>query len=290
MNNFKRNISIVIPAYNEEKGIGGVIQAIKKVMAENKIHGEIIVVNDGSQDKTLQIAKGYGVNVFNHPINFGYGRALKSGIQAAKNEYIIITDADGTYPIGEIPTLVKFMDDGFDMVIGARQGNNYDGNFSKGIARKFFKILGEFVTGTKIPDINSGFRAFRKETVTKFLKNTCPTFSFTTSLTLIYHLENMFVKYYPIPYYKRMGKSKVRYLKDTLRTGQILTEMIAFYNPIKLYLLFILFFILLSFVFILFYVLTGKILFLVGFSLNYLSIVISLCLAFIASIFKKNNR
>lgn len=290
MNSLKRKLSIVIPAYNEEKGIRAVIQGIKKVMKEKNIPGEILVVNDGSQDKTFQIAKESGVTVINHPMNFGYGRALKTGILAAKNDDIIITDADGTYPIEEIPALIKFMGEGFDMVIGARRGSHYDGRFSKGIARKFFKLLGEFVTGTKIPDINSGFRAFRKSDIIQFLKFTCSTFSFTTSLTIIYTLEGKFIKYYPIKYLSRKGVSKVHYFKDTLRTGQILTEMILLYNPIKLFLLIAFCLAGVSLISFTVYVFGKDTLFLVLFSVFFLSCIISICLGFIASIFKKSNR
>lgn len=282
--------SIVIPAYNEEKGIELVIREIKAVSSEFKLPVEIIVVDDGSRDQTAHIAKKQRIKVVTHPQNAGYGAAIQTGIKAAKYENILMCDADGTYPLKEFPRLLKFLDDGFDMAVGARQGRHYRGSMLKHPARLFFKFLSEFVTGTKIPDVNSGFRAFKKSTVLPFLRSTCPTFSFTTSLTLIYHLEGKFIKYYPVNYLSRQGKSKVNYFRDTLRAGQILTETIAYYNPIKLFLLVALFFSFFILVFLGFYIVTRSIFFLTLFSLCFLSTVSSICLGFVASIFKKDNQ
>lgn len=283
-------VSIIIPAFNEEKGIGLVIRKFKEVARKHKIVIEIIVVDDASTDQTAKIAKSQRVRVIIHPQNAGYGRALQTGIQAAKNENIIICDADGTYPVEELPQLLQFLDKGFDMVVGARKGRYFKGTLLKNPARLFFKLLSEFVTGTRIPDVNSGFRAFKKSEVLKFLRYTCPTFSFTTSLTLVYHLEGKFIKYYPIVYFPRKGKSKIRYFRDTLRAGQILTETVAFYNPIKLFLFIALFFIFFMLAFLGAFLLTREIIFLTLFSLCFLSTVGLLCLGFVASIFKKSNR
>lgn len=284
------NVSIIIPAYNEEKGIKSVIQKIKEVSIHSKIPTEIVVVDDGSTDQTVSIARREGVKVITHPQNAGYGRALQTGIKAAKYENILICDADGTYPIKEFPKLLKFLNDGFDMVVGERKGRHYHGTMFKHPARLFFKLLAEFVTGTKIPDVNSGFRVFKKSMVLPLLKGTCPTFSFTTSLTLIYHLEGNFIKYYPVPYFARKGRSKIRYFRDTLRAGQILTETIALYNPIKLFLLVAILFVFLMIIFLSTYFITQRFFFLVLFSLCFLSAICSIYLGFVASIFKKNNR
>ena len=281
--------SVIIPAYNEEKGIEAVIKQFKEIAEKNKITLEIIVVDDGSNDKTANIAKKQRVKVISHPQNYGYGKSLQTGIIKAKNERIIICDADGTYPVKYFPKLLMFLDKGFDMVVGARKGRHYRGLFLKHPARVFFKLLSEFVTGKIIPDVNSGFRAFRKSDVLGFLKNTCSTFSFTTSLTLIYHLESKFIKYLPIPYYLRKGKTKVKYVRDTLRTGQILTETIIYYNPIKLFLLISIFFFLLFVIFLILYLFLFKIIFLIFFSIFFLSSIIALCFGFLASIFKKGN-
>ncbi len=226
-------VSIIIPAYNEENAIADVIESIQSLTVD----GEIIVVDDGSSDQTSAIAKNAGAIVVRHPINMGYGKSLKDGILVAKNDLILITDADGTYPIKSIPLFVEKMSEGYDMLVGARQGKVYQGSALKRIARIVLKMLAEFTTGRQIPDINSGLRAFRKNDVLHYFADICNGFSFTTTLTLIYFLEGKIVGYLPIAYEKRIGHSKVRILRDALRTLQYMTETIVHYNPIKLFLL-----------------------------------------------------
>lgn len=223
--------SVVIPALNEEAGIAGVIGALKALSPAP----EIVVVDDGSDDRTGEIAKQAGAKVVRHPAPGGYGRSIKDGVRAASNDLIVITDADGTYPTDRIPAFVAEMDKGFDMVVGARHGRHYRGTFLKMPARIIFKWLVEFTTGRRIPDINSGLRAFRKSTVLMYEGDLCNTFSFTTTLTLIYLLTGKFVKYLPVDYGARVGRSKVRIVRDSLRTLQYITEVIAVYNPLKLF-------------------------------------------------------
>lgn len=232
-------ISIIIPAYNEEDAIADTIQRCRKVLdAIGDAQSEVIVVDDESKDNTRQVALQHTPKVLKHPHNIGYGRSLKDGIHAAQNDMIVITDADGTYPIESIPDLVKEYQKGFDMVVGARQGKNYDESFSKKMLRIILKWLVEFTAGRTIPDINSGLRIFSKKTITPFFDSLCDTFSFTTSLTLAYMMTGKFVKYIPIAYHKRVGQSKVKLMKDSLRTLQFIVEAILYYNPIKIFLVF----------------------------------------------------
>ncbi|MBK9283203.1 MAG: glycosyltransferase family 2 protein [Sphingobacteriaceae bacterium] len=232
-------ISIVIPAYNEQDVIIETIDRCKKVLAELfGSEGEVIVVDDCSKDKTYELAKSTGITVLTHPHNAGYGRSLKDGISAAKYDIIVITDSDGTYPIESIPQLYQEYLKGFDMVVGARQGKNYDESFKKKILRKLLKFLVEYTAGRKIDDINSGLRIFSKQTIMNYFDTLCDTFSFTTSVTLAYMMTGKFVKYIPIEYHKRVGKSHVKLFKDTLRTLQYIIEAILFYNPIKIFLIF----------------------------------------------------
>lgn len=231
-----KQFSIILPSYNEGEGIGGVINEIKSLGERENFLFEIIVVDDGSTDNTAAVAAGFGAKVVSHPLNVGYGRSLKDGIAAATNENIIITDADGTYPIKEIPKLAEEFEKGFDMVVGARQGKEYRGTFFKMPARYFFKLLSEFAAGQKIPDINSGLRIFKKSAAFGYFDILCDGFSFTTTITLAYFLTGRLVKYVPIEYYKRVGNSKVRYFRDTLRTLQIIVEAILYFNPIKIFL------------------------------------------------------
>ncbi len=225
--------SVILPAYNEEEGIGAVLARLQKVAGEM----EVVVIDDGSTDQTASRARSFGARVVRHAANSGYGFSLKSGIRSATHDLIAIADADGTYPVEELPAMVQKMEEGFAMVVGARQGPHYRGTFLKMPARFIFQFLVEFSTGRHIPDINSGLRVFRKSDVVPLFPLLCNTFSFTTTLTLAYCFLRKFICYMPIHYEKRIGKSKVRLVRDSLRTLQHIVESIAHFNPLKLFLL-----------------------------------------------------
>lgn len=231
-------ISVVVPVYNEEKIIAKVLQDVSMAMKNSFKEYEIIVVNDGSTDKTAEIIekeKKGAVSVITHPENIGYGKSLLDGIAAAKYNYIAIIDGDGSYSAKDIKNLYAYFPQ-YDMIVGARQGKEYRRGIWKRPARAFFKMLTEYAAGRKIPDVNSGLRLFKKDVVLRFKDSLCAGFSFTTTLTLIFFLNNYFVKYVPVEYAKRDGKSKVNHIRDTLRAGQIITEAVLCYNPIKLFL------------------------------------------------------
>lgn len=228
------SVSIIIPAYNEQEAILETVQRIKALPIET----EIILVNDGSTDNTANVARELDVILIDRPGNVGYGKSVKQGIDLATNDTIILTDADGTYPIEDIPKLIEEYNKGYDMVVGARSGSHYWTSPIKSFFRLVLKAISEFVSGQKIPDINSGLRVFSKQTVLPYRKDLCDTFSFTTTITLIYFLTKHTVAYVPISYEKRIGNSKVHHFRDSLRTMQYITECIATYNPIKLFLLF----------------------------------------------------
>lgn len=229
-----KSYSIIIPAHNEEGAIGKVLE---EILAGDLKNSEIIVINDASTDDTVQEVQKYPVRLFTNVQNFGYGYSLKRGIAEANRDNIIIIDADGSYPISSIMTLIQEYERGFDMVVGARQGTHYRGSFMKRIGRILFRRLSEFATGRTIPDINSGSRIFRKDLAVRFFHTLSSGFSFTTTITLAFMLNAHSVSYIPIPYHKRKGNSKVRYGRDTIRSLQIITESIVFYNPIKIYIL-----------------------------------------------------
>ena len=230
-------ISVVIPAYNEENAIEKAVKEIEKVMKKNKLDkgSEIIVVNDGSTDNTKSVAEKCGAVVINNPTNMGYGFSLKRGIKQAKNEMIVITDADLTYPFTSVPEMIKKKNEGFDLVVGARTGKHYKQSFFKSFLRRLMKHLVQFVSGKKIKDINSGLRVFDKSTVTKYFPRLCDTFSFTTSQTLAYLMNNHFVCYIDIPYNKRVGKSKIKLFRDSLKSLRYILEACVYYNPLKIF-------------------------------------------------------
>lgn len=230
-------ISVVIPVYNEEKSIRSTINEIKKVLKKNKLDkkSEIIIVNDGSTDNTKKVLEKCDVVVINNPTNMGYGFSLKRGINAAKNETIVITDADQTYPFDAVPEMLKIKKEGFDLVVGARRGKHYRQSLFKSFLRFLLRRFVEFVSGKKIKDINSGLRIFDKSLVTKYFPRLCNTFSFTTSQTLAYLMNNHFVTYVDIDYNKREGKSKVKLFRDSIISLKYILESCVYYNPLKIF-------------------------------------------------------
>lgn len=230
----EQGLTIVVPALNEEGGISAVLSAINDMREHLGIPSEVIVVNDGSTDRTAELAESFGARVIAHPMQAGYGRSLKTGIRAARYALVAISDADGTYPVEEIPAMVERMID-VDAVIGTRTGANYMKHIMTSPLRSTFLLLTNIVTGTWISDPNSGLRVFRRSDLLPILDRLPNAFSFTTTHTLIATLEHQFVVFKPIAYHERIGRSKVRPVRDALRVGQTLVEVMLRYNPLKLF-------------------------------------------------------
>ncbi|MCY2980783.1 MAG: glycosyltransferase family 2 protein [Planctomycetota bacterium] len=229
-------LSLIIPAFNEQASIGKVIADARDVLTRHGYPHEIIVVVDGSTDATAEVAAAAGAKIVRHSLNFGYGRSLKSGILAADNNLVAISDADSTYPIERLPDLIAAAS-AVDMAIGARTGSFYHGSIWKRAGRIVFRLLSEFTAGQKIPDINSGMRVFRRSQIIPFFPIISAGFSFTTTSTLAYLLNDLSIKYIPIEYKARTGRSKVRHFRDSLRALQIILEAILRCNPIKAFIL-----------------------------------------------------
>lgn len=229
-------ISVVIPAYNEENAIEETISNLIKVMKDNNIYNksEIIVVNDGSTDNTREIALKTKVKVIDNNKNMGYGYSLKKGIESAKNDTIVIVDADLTYPFDKVPEMLKIKKQGYDMVVGSRTGKYYKQSPFKYFLRKVLKLFVDYMADYNIKDINSGLRIFDKKTVIQFFPKLCDTFSFTTSQTLAYLMNGYTVCYMDIPYYKRVGKTKVNLFKYAFKTTKFILEAGINYNPKKI--------------------------------------------------------
>jgi glycosyltransferase involved in cell wall biosynthesis len=225
-------LSLIIPAYNEEAAIGDIVRRAAAVLAGCASAWEIIVVSDCSADRTAEIAASEGARVIVHPTNKGYGNALKSGISNALYGTVAIIDADGSYPPEELLRLAPFVDR-FDMVVGQRVGSHFSGGAFKRAGRWLQLFLVEFTTGTKVPDVNSGLRIFPRDIALNFFDTLCGGFSFTTSITLSMLMLGYTIKFTPVTYEARVGKSHVRYYRDTLRSLQIITHAILKYNPIK---------------------------------------------------------
>jgi len=203
-----RTASIVIPAFNEEMGVGPVVTEIQELMDRNRISAEIIVVDDGSSDRTTQAATAAGARVIRHRSNRGYGAALKTGIAKARYDVIVITDADGTYPCEAIPELLAALEDA-DMVVGARIGRNVHIPWVRRPAKWMLNKIANYVSDSRIPDLNSGLRAFRREIALQYFAILPDQFSFTTTITLAMHCDKYAVSYVPIDYRQRTGHSKI---------------------------------------------------------------------------------
>ncbi len=230
-----KGISVIIPAYNEETGIGRVLEEVESVLQESAIEFEIIVVNDGSTDRTGEIVQTTGAVLLEQPANRGYGASLKLGIHRAKFERVLIVDADGTYPPEAIPRLLEKADT-FDMVVGARTGKNVAIPAFRRFPKWLLKKLADYLVGMKIPDLNSGLRIFRKEAAEKFLPILPDGFSFTTTITVAFLSNSLPVHYAPIDYFKRSGRSKFRPLQDTFNLLNLIIRTSLYFNPLKIFL------------------------------------------------------
>lgn len=232
--NEKLFISVVIPAFNEEEAIGRDIDAIKETMDNTNYEYEILVVDDGSSDKTADIVEDKGVRIIRHKINKGSGAARKTGIRAATGNIIVMTDADGTYPNHDIPRLLEFIPE-YDQVIGARIEEKGTHRFLRTPAKFIIRKIGEFLVSKEIPDLNSGLRVFKKDIVSKYLYLIPDGFSCVSSITLTFLSNGYAVKFVPIEYYSRIGKSKFHPIKDTYNYLVTVIRIITYFNPIKFF-------------------------------------------------------
>jgi glycosyltransferase involved in cell wall biosynthesis len=237
-NKMDASLSVIIPAYNEEKSIAPVLSKLTQVLAAYDGPHEIIVVDDGSQDATAAVAETHtGVTVLRHHANRGYGMALKTGLRHAQHNMVCITDADGTYPNERIPHLVdRLTQSEFDMVVGARTGEKVSIPFIRRPAKWFIGQLANYVAGEHIPDLNSGLRVFRREVALQLFNMLPDGFSFTTTITLAMLVNGYLVDYVPINYYVRVGQSKIKPVRDTLNFIQLIMRMALYFAPLKIFL------------------------------------------------------
>jgi glycosyltransferase involved in cell wall biosynthesis len=203
-----KNVSVVIPAFNEELAVRESILELREMFAGTDIEAEIISVDDGSKDNTAREAKAAGARVIQHRSNRGYGASLKTGILAAENDIIAITDADGTYPAEFLPDMLARLEHA-DMVVGSRTGADVNIPLSRKPAKWFLRVMANYVANTKIPDLNSGLRVFRRDVAVQYFAILSDQFSFTTTITLAMLCDKYAVRYVPIDYRKRQGKSKI---------------------------------------------------------------------------------
>lgn len=229
-----KGISYIVPVYNEAGAVRQTLERLNAVLGGIGLPYEIIAVNDGSRDDSARIAAEVdNVRVISHPVNSGYGSALKTGIRQARYDWVGIVDADGTYPIEELPRLVEKMDQGFDMAVARRSNVFEHDSFLKQVFRKTFIAVVSLLLDRHVEDPNSGFRLFRRAIAVAFMPFLCNAFSFTTSITVFTFGAGRFISYVPVEYSKREGRSKVRHLRDSVRTAQLVLQGIMYYNPVK---------------------------------------------------------
>ncbi len=227
-------LSVVVPAYNEENAVADQITSIHRVLTDHAIPYEIIVVDDGSDDKTAQQADSAGARVIHHPRNRGYGASLKTGIKAARYETIAIIDADGTYPADALPAMLEKIRE-YDMVVGARTAPNAKIPLARKPAKWFLRQLASYLAEQPIPDLNSGLRILKKPLVERFEYILPSGFSFTTTITLSLMCNDYLVEYHPIEYHHRIGDSKIRPV-DAYHFFLLILRTIVFFNPLKVFL------------------------------------------------------
>ncbi len=229
-------ISVVIPAYNEEEAIGKVLQELIETLRGGPCPWEVIVVDDGSSDRTGDIASRFSeVKVIRHPHNMGGGLARNTGIRAASGDIVVIADGDGTYPVQDIPRLVEGLE-GCDMVVGARIREAGTLKFLRVPSKFFIRKLAEFISGSRIPDLNSGMRAFKREAILPYLHMLPHGHSWVSTVTLTFLTNGHPVKYVPIDYYPRKGKSTFHPIKDTGNYIMTVFRTITWFSPLKVFL------------------------------------------------------
>jgi len=231
--------SVIVPAYNEENSIITMVESLDQALSALGYPYEIIVVNDGSTDQTQQrlrdlLAQFPHLLTLIHKKNRGYGAALKTGISRSTFDRIMIIDADQTYTMDELPQLLEEAVS-YDMVVGSRTGPAAQIPLIRRPAKYMLKRLAEFLADREIPDLNSGYRIFKKEIFQRFYRLFPDGFSFTSTLTLIALSRGYGVKYIPIKYLSREGRSKIKPIRDTYNFLQLICRTVLYVNPMKVF-------------------------------------------------------
>lgn len=224
-------VSVVLPAKNESGAIG---DTVKKIHALGIVN-EILVINDGSTDSTMQVAKQAGAIVISHPYSKGNGAAIKTGARHAIGDVIVFMDADGQHDPEDIPRLLDEINQGYDLVVGARQKGS-QASVGRGLANSLYNNLASYMTEQKVEDLTSGFRAVRAEKFREFLYLLPNGFSYPTTSTMAFFRAGYSVTYVPIHAAKRIGKSHIQPLKDGVRFFLIIFKIATLFSPLKMFL------------------------------------------------------
>ena len=224
-------VSIVLPAKNESAAIGQTLAQIQQLQLAH----EIIVVNDGSTDQTKQVAESAGAKVVTHPYSKGNGAAIKTGARTATGDIIVFMDADGQHDPQDITRLIEKIEQGYDLVVGARQKGS-QASIGRGIANALYNNLATYMTEQKVEDLTSGFRAVRADKFREFLYLLPNGFSYPTTSTMAFFRAGYSVTYVPIHAAKRIGKSHINPVKDGIRFFLIIFKIATLFSPLKMFL------------------------------------------------------
>lgn len=226
-----KTISIIIPAKNEEKGLAKTLPALRTLYPSS----EIIVVNDASSDSTDVLCRQHGVRVVKHPYSMGNGAAIKSGARSAGGDILIFMDADGQHKPDDIQPLLAKLEQGYDMVVGARHSSS-QASLPRSLANRVYNWLASWMVGQRIDDLTSGFRVARASKFREFLHLLPNGFSYPTTITMAFFRAGYAVGYSPIVAEPRVGKSHIRPMRDGARFFLIIFRIGALYSPLKLFL------------------------------------------------------
>lgn len=224
-------VSVVLPSRNEAASLDQILTSLSKQFPTY----ETILVNDGSTDDTVEVCKRHSVVCISHPYPKGNGAAIKTGARAAKGDVIVFMDADSQHDVADIERLLSKMEEGFDMIVGARDASS-QANIGRWIANSLYNRLASWVVGHPVQDLTSGFRAVNAEKFREFLYLLPNGFSYPTTCTMAFFRSGYSVAYVPIKAGKRKGVSHIRPVRDGLRFLLIMTRICTLYSPLRIFL------------------------------------------------------
>lgn len=223
-------VSVILPAKNEAEGLRLTLPRLRAQLPA----AEVIVVDDGSSDDTAAVAAAHGARVLSSPYPMGNGAAIKRGTKAATGDILVFMDADGQHDPAAIPRLLERLEAGYDMVVGARASSG-QANVGRGAANAFYNRLASWMTGHRVADLTSGFRAVRAERFREFLHLLPNGFSYPTTSTMAFFRSAYPVAYVPVEVSRRIGRSHIRPLRDGVRFLLIIFRIATLYSPLKLF-------------------------------------------------------